>query len=77
MLVRRCAHCGDVSVPYFGFFTPCRAHSLGSHQITEPYDADDHRIAALLKIAYNSVPWFDRAKFDKHAGPEAKTLLSS
>ena len=75
MKVKRCKLCGIESVPYFGFFAPCRADDLGSHRDTEEVEQDDVVVARTLQVAYSSVPWFDRAKFDKYANADAKALL--
>ena len=76
MQVTQCVNCGARSVPYFGFFAPCRADSLGGHRAFEQVEADELVIARRLATAYSSVPWFDRVKFDKYASLEAKALLS-
>lgn len=75
MKVKRCTSCGDLSVPYFGFFAPCRADSVGGHRELEPFEEDEVMVARRLRVAYSSVPWFDRAKFDKYASAETKALI--
>ena len=76
MQVKRCVNCGAIPVPYFGFFAPCRADSLGGHRAFEQAEVDELTIARRLAAAYSSVPWFDRARFDKYASLEVKALLS-
>lgn len=75
MKVQICRNCGVTSVPYFGFWLPCRADSLGSHRDTEPIKLNDAVVATNLRRAYEGVPGFDRVKFDRHASPEIKALL--
>jgi len=66
-----------VSVPFFGFFSPCRRSRLGGHRHIEKVEEKEAYIATLLRTAYNCVPWFDRAKFNEFASPETKALLSA
>lgn len=75
MRVKVCKNCGIASVPYFGFWLPCQADSLGTHRDTEPAELDEAVVAANLQQAYESVLSFDRVRFDQYASPEVKALL--
>jgi len=63
------------SVPFFGFFAPCRCDELGTHRRFRDVQESDVDTARRLYLAFNAVQGFDRAAFGKHAGLEAISLL--
>jgi len=75
MITSECLDCRMRSVPYFGFFMPCKNDALGSHRNIVEINEDDAIVAKRLYNAYQCVQWFDRAKFDKSSGT-ARELLS-
>lgn len=64
MRVSKCTDCGIESVPGFGMFVPCRYGTGAHHNIVE-VDVDNRPVAERLNAAYQSVPWFDRERFDR------------
>jgi hypothetical protein len=73
--VNRCPDCGAISVPWFGFYAPCRASRHGGHVRREKIEISITRAARMLREAYYDVPHYDRENFDRNAPREIKSLL--
>ena len=75
MIRPQCQECGRISLPQFGFWTPCPCSPDGHHLRLQTVDIDINTVAIELGIAYENASHFDAAKFDKYASAETKALL--
>ncbi len=78
MKVRKCALCGAVSIPFFGFATPCGSTGHGGHETRyiEVEEIEYNALCMRLYRTYLNVRHFDRARFDESAEPQHKKMLA-